>query len=149
MITVDVSSVTVHPLTNRLELHGTKGSILEDHAWEQPVQVFSSHEEATKKGEFYCPSVEHGVYPQYYTLAARCEDSHFADCILTNKAPEFTPQQARDAVAVVLLSYLSAKTGRAVTMEELETVRRKEGTASILQKLGEAIQHNFDTIKWS
>lgn len=149
MITVDVSSVTVHPLTNRLELHGTKGSILEDHAWEQPVQVFSSHEEAAKKGEFYCPPVEHGVYPQYYTLAARCEDSHFADCILTNKAPEFTPQQARDAVAVVLLSYMSAKTGRAATMEELELVRRKEGTASILQKLGEAIQHNFDAIKWS
>jgi predicted dehydrogenase len=149
MITVDVSSATVHPLTNRLELHGTKGTILEDHAWEQPVQVFSSHDEAVKKGEFYCPPVEHGVYPQYYTLAARCEDSHFADCILDDEAPEFTPQQARDAVAVVLLSYLSAKMGRAVTMEELETVRRKEGTKSILEKLGDAIQHNFDTIKWS
>jgi predicted dehydrogenase len=136
MITVDVSSATVHPLTNRLELHGTKGTI-------------SSHDEAVKKGEFYCPPVEHGVYPQYYTLAARCEDSHFADCILDDEAPEFTPQQARDAVAVVLLSYLSAKMGRAVTMEELETVRRKEGTKSILEKLGDAIQHNFDTIKWS
>jgi predicted dehydrogenase len=148
MVTVDLSSITVHPLTNRLELHGTQGSILEDHAWERPVQIFSSHEDAEQKGTFYSPEVEHGPYPKYYLISARCEDTHFAESIINKIEPEFTPTQARAAVAVVLLAYLSAKEGRVVEAEELEEVERTEGTRSILEGLGRVTQHNYGSLKW-
>jgi predicted dehydrogenase len=148
MVTVDLSSITVHPLTNRLELHGTQGSILEDHAWERPVQIFSSHEEAEQKGAFYSPEVEHGPYPKYYLISARCEDTHFAESIINGTDPEFTPDQSRAAVGVVLLAYLSAKEKRAVTTEELEEVERNQGTKSILEGLGRVTQHNYSGLRW-
>lgn len=149
LITVDVSSVTVHPPTNRLELHGTKGTILEDHAWESPVSIFSSHEHAEKKGDFYSPKVEHGVYPKYYLISAREEDTHFANCILNDRAPDFTPEQAKQAVAVTLLSYLSAKKGTAAAMSELETLAKTKGTKSVLDGLEKAVQRNYDRMRWS
>lgn len=149
MITVDVSSVTSHPLTNRIELHGTKGTILEDHAWENPVSIFSSHEKAQVKGEFYSPKVEHGPYPKYYLISAREEDAHFAECVLANKTPEFTPEQAKQAIAVTLLSYLSAKKGAAASMSELAAIARaKGGTKTILDGLDKAIQRNYDMMHW-
>ncbi|MFW9967765.1 MAG: Gfo/Idh/MocA family protein [Candidatus Thorarchaeota archaeon] len=148
MITVDLSSITVHPLTNRLELHGTQGTILEDHAWEHPVQIFSSHDGAQQKGAFYSPEVEHGPYPKYYLISARCEDTHFAECIVNNTNPEFTPAQSRDAVAITLLAYLSAKEARTATMEELEAVKRTEGTKSILKDLGKVTQQNYANLRW-
>ena len=148
MVTVDLSSITVHPLTNRLELHGTQGSILEDHAWERPVQIFSSHEAAEQKGAFYSPEVEHGPYPKYYLISARCEDTHFAESIINDTEPEFTPAQARAAVGVTLLAYLSAKEGRAVAAGELEEVARSEGTRSILEGLEKVTQDNYSSLRW-
>ncbi len=148
MVTVDLSSVTVHPLTNRLELHGTQGTILEDHAWEHPVQIFSSHEGAEQKGTFYSPDVEHGAYPKYYLISARCEDTYFAECVLNGTNPEFTPTQARDAVAITLLAYLSAKKGRAVRLEELEEIKQTEGTRSILEDLEGVTRHNNGSLRW-
>ena len=149
MITVDVSSVTVHPLTNRLELHGTKGTILEDHAWENPVSVFSSHEKAQVKGEFYSPKVEHGPYPKYYLISAREEDRHFAECILSDRSPEFTPEQAKQAVAVTLLSYLSAKKAAPASMKELEAIAKTKGTKTVLEGLDKAIERNYDMMRWT
>jgi predicted dehydrogenase len=147
MITVDVSSTTIHPLTNRTELHGTKGTILEDHSWEKPLRVFSSHPEAEKKGEFYSPDVEHGPYPHYYKISMGKEDAYFADCVLEDKTPEFTPEDARNGVAVVLLSYLSAKKGKAVTRDELMEIYEKDGTKTILENLEGVIQKNYKFIK--
>jgi len=151
MIDVVVTSTAIHPLNNSLELHGTIGTILEDHSWENPVRVFSSHEEAEKKGEYYMPSesLEHGAYPKYYTISARYEDTHFAECILNNTNPEFTPDQAKDAVAVVLLAYLSAKKGRLTHMDELLEIYESIGTKSILENLGEVTQHNYRHLQWS
>lgn len=148
MITVDVSSTTVHPLTNRTELHGTKGTILEDHSWENPIRVFSSHPDAEMKGEFYSPIIEHGPYPHYYKISMGKEDAYFTNCILGNKTPEFTPEEARQGVAVVLLAYLSAKKGRAVSMDELMEVYKKEGTKTILEGLEDVIQKNYQFLKW-
>lgn len=149
MITVDVSSVTVHPLTNRLELHGTRGTILEDHSWEEPVRIFSSHESAEAKGEFYSPRIEHGTYPQYYTISARIEDSHFADCIQNDVDPEFTPAQAREAVAITLLAYLSAKNHRPAERRELDAVAKSKGSKSILDGLNDVMLRNYDAMHWS
>ena len=148
MVSVVVSSTTTHPLTNRTEFHGTKGSILEDHSWDKPVQIYSSHEAAEMRGEFYSPTVEHGPFPKYYTISARVEDTYFADCVLNDKPPEFTPEQAKEAVAVVLLSYLSAKKRTLTPMAELKTIARTEGTHSILEGLGEVMQHNHEHLKW-
>lgn len=150
MASVEVTSVSVHPLNNCSELQGTKGTIYEDHSWESPVKIFCSHPEAEKKGEFYCPStlIEHGPYPKYYTISARYEDRHFADCIINNKQPEFTPEDAKEAVAVVLLAYLSAKNGRMTKMDELIKVAKTDGTKSILQGLDKVMLRNYDQMKW-
>jgi len=150
VVTVSLSSVTVHPLNNSTELQGTKGTIYENHSWENPLKIFSSHPEAEKKGEFYSPSepIEHGEYPAYYTISAREEDRYFASCILEDKEPEFTPEQAKEGIAVVLLSYLSAKNGTMTSMDELKDVEKNEGTQSILEGLGSIMQDNYKTLKW-
>jgi len=147
-VTVDISSSTVHPLTNKTELHGTKGTILEDHDWERPVKIFSSHPEAEVKGKFYSPEIEHGPFPDYYKISMGHEDAYFAECILEDKKPKFTPEEARQGVAVVLLAYLSAKKGRMTSMDELMEVYKKEGTRSILEGLGEVTQKNYDNLNW-
>ncbi len=147
-VTVDISSSTVHPLTNKTELHGTKGTIFEDHDWERPVKIFSSHPEAEVKGAYYSPEIEHGPFPDYYKISMGHEDAYFAECILEDKKPEFTPEEARQGVAVVLLAYLSAKKGRMTTMDELMEVYKKEGTRSILEGLGEVTQKNYEKLNW-
>lgn len=148
MITVDLSSVTVHHPTNRTELHGTKGTILEDHSWENPIRVLSSHPDAEVKGEFYSPIIEHGPFPQYYKISMGCEDAYFTECILEDKDPEFTPEQAKQGVAVVLLSYLSAKKGTITTMDELMKIYKTTGTKSILEDLKSVTQKNYGKMKW-
>lgn len=148
IVTVDISSSTVHPLTNKTELHGTKGTIFEDHDWERPVKVFSSHPDAEVKGEFYSPQIEHGPFPDYYKISMGHEDAYFAECILEDKKPDFTPEEARQGVAVVLLAYLSAKNGRMTSMDELMEVYKKEGTRSILEGLGEVTQLNYNNLHW-
>ncbi len=147
---VALSSTTVHPLNNSTELQGTKGTIYEDHSWKKPLKIFSSHPKAEKKGEFYSPSefIEHGAYPQYYTISARYEDRYFADCILNDIEPEFTPKQAKEAVAVVLLSYLSAKKGKSATMDELKSFAKKEGTQNLLDDFNPVIQNNYKNLNW-
>ncbi|MFX1573570.1 MAG: Gfo/Idh/MocA family protein [Promethearchaeota archaeon] len=147
---ISLSSTTVHPLNNSTELQGTRGTIYEDHSWEHPLKILSSHPEAEKKGEFYYPSkfIEHGAYPQYYTISARYEDNYFAECILNDKDPEFTPEQAKEAVAVTLLSYLSAKKGTSATMDELIKVVKSKGTEYILKDFLLVIQNNYKNLNW-
>ncbi len=135
MIEVMLSSTTVHPLNNNLELHGTDGHILEDHSWTDPIRIFTSHPDAVKKGEYYDISVEHGAYPKYYPISMFHEDNHFANCIIQDRDPEFTPEHAKEAVAVVLLGYLSAKKGTQVSMDELKEYAKTKGTKSLLEGL--------------
>ncbi|MFW9785244.1 MAG: hypothetical protein ACFFFB_23390, partial [Candidatus Heimdallarchaeota archaeon] len=70
------------------------------------------------------------------------------DCILENKQPEFTPEDAKKGVAVVLLSYLSAKKRMTVTMEELMKIYKSEGTKTILEGLEDVVQRNYKSISW-
>jgi len=140
-----VVSFTVQtPPTNRLEIYGTRGTILEDHAWEKPVQINGFHEDLGKnRGIWYEPEIEHGPFPKYYQISARIEDEHFTDCILEDKDPDFTPEQAKGAVATVLMSYLSAKLERRVTLKELLEVQKTKGTKSILEGLEKAVINNY------
>lgn len=148
MAEVTLSSATIHIPTNRLELHGTKGTIVEDHDWEQPVKIYSVHEDAEKKGEYYCPDIEHGPFPQYYTISFRHEDTHFAECILNDIEPEFTPEEAREAIAVIYLSYLAAKKGAVATMDEFKAIVKESGTKAIYDGLEEVPLKNYEKLRW-
>ncbi|MHA1144813.1 MAG: Gfo/Idh/MocA family protein [Candidatus Helarchaeota archaeon] len=149
MAEITVSSTSIHPPMNSTELHGTKGSLFEDHSLDEPVRVFSSHPEAEKKGQYYRPSIQHAPFPKYYIISAFHEDAHFAECILNDKEPEFTPEQAKEAVAGVLLCYLSAKNGRPTKMDELKKLAKTEGTKEILKGLPDVTQQNHEKLKWT
>ncbi len=144
---VVVSFTVVTPPTNSLEIYGTKGTILENHAWKYPVRINSNHKDvAPNVGRWYDARVIHGPYPKYYDISARMEDEYFADCILNDKPPEFTPEDAREAIATVLLSYLSAQLGRTTHMGELLEIYRTKGTRSILNGILTSIQNNCTNI---
>lgn len=148
MAEVTVSTAVIHIPTNRIELHGTRGTILEDHHWEKPVKIYSTREDAERRGEYYSPDIEHGPFPQYYTISFRHEDTHFAECILNDMAPEFTPEEAREAIAVVHLAYLAAKKGAVATMEELKAVIAERGTEAIFEGLEKVPLKNYHNLKW-
>ncbi|MHA1312119.1 MAG: Gfo/Idh/MocA family protein [Candidatus Helarchaeota archaeon] len=145
---VSVSTSAIHTPTNRIEIQGTMGTILEDHDWNPPVKIFSTHKEAPKKGEFYIPEIEHSSFPKYYLISFGYEDAHFADCIINNKDPEFTPEEAREAVAVARLAYLAAKKGSITTMEEfLEMVKNKE-IENLFEGFDKVIIKSYEHLKW-
>nr|MDO8114453.1 Gfo/Idh/MocA family oxidoreductase [Candidatus Sigynarchaeota archaeon] len=148
MIEIAVSSTASHPLNNNSELVGTKGHILEDHSWDKPLKVFSKHPDAVKKGEYYEVGMEHGAYPKYYMISAFHEDTHFAECVLNDTKPEFTPEQAKEAVAGVLLGYLSAKKGAPAKMDELKSMAASKGTKQLLQGLEDVVLKNYQSMKW-
>jgi len=138
-----VSFTVVTPPTNTLEIYGTLGSIIENHEWKSPIRFNSYHQDMTTiRGLWYEPRVIHGAYPTYYDISARLENEYFAECILEDKTPKFTPEQAKEAIATVLLGYLSAQLGRTTTYDELMEVARTKGTKSILEGLQETIQDN-------
>lgn len=139
-----VSFTVISPPTNQLEVYGTRGTILENHAWIKPVQINSVHEDmGTYRGLWFEPEIEHGPYPKYYQISAKIEDEYFADCVLENREPEFRPEEAKSAVAVVLMGYLSARLNRSVSYDELMDLCQSEGTKTILENLRDGIQNNF------
>ncbi len=138
-----VSFTQVTPAFNSLEVHGSKGTILENHMWERPVRIYSGHEGlGENKNQWYEPEIEHAPFPAYYNISMRCEDEYFAQCILEDRQPEFTPEQARSAIADVLMGYVSAQTGKAVTRQDLYNIQQTAGTESILHKLAQHIPIN-------
>lgn len=139
-----VSFTVISPPTNCLEIYGTKGTIIENHEWYKPVKIFSNHEKmGENRNKWYEPKINHGPFPKYYEISMGAEDSHFTDCIINDKEPEFTPQQAKEAIAIVLLSYLSAELGRTTTYNELMDIYKIKGTKIILKGLNKAIQNNY------
>ncbi|MHA1277588.1 MAG: Gfo/Idh/MocA family protein [Candidatus Helarchaeota archaeon] len=138
-----VSFTVVTPPTNSLEIYGTKGTILENHAWKYPVRINSNHKDvAPNIGRWYEARIIHGSYPKYYDISARMEDEYFAGCILEDKEPEFTPEHAKDAIATVLLGYLSAQLSRTAHYDELMKIYHTKGTTSILEGILKAVQIN-------
>jgi len=125
MAEVVVSDTVVSPPTNRLELYGTEGTILEDHAWQKPVMVYSN-----KPGpwgyEWETPEVEHEPYPGYYGISFGNEVKHFVDCILEGKQPEMPGEEGKAAVEMVLMGYLSAKTGKIIKRSDLYSLMARK-----------------------
>ncbi|MHA1131040.1 MAG: Gfo/Idh/MocA family protein [Candidatus Helarchaeota archaeon] len=147
MAEVTVTTAAIHVPTNRLELHGTKGTILEDHSWHQPVQIFSALKEEWE-GQFFKPELDHGPFPKYYTISFRIEDAYFAECILEDLTPEFTPEDAKNAVAVAYLAYFAAKKGAVATMDEFKNFIKIKSTSALFDGLNEAIYQNYTHLKW-
>jgi UDP-N-acetyl-2-amino-2-deoxyglucuronate dehydrogenase len=138
-----VSFTQVTPPFNSLEIYGTRGTILENHMWERPVRIYSHHEAmAEHKQQWFEPEIEHAPFPGYYTICAKHLDEYFARCILEDREPGFTPEEARSAIAGVLMGYLSAQTGKTATRDDLMKVAKKRGTRSLLENLTEHIPTN-------
>jgi len=148
LVEVTVSTATVHVPTNRIELHGTRGSMLEDHDWEKPVKVYSTREEAEHKCAFWSPELEHGAFPLYYTISFRIEVDHFADCIRNDTPPAFTPEEAREAVAVSHLAYFAAKNARLTTMAEFREFIAANGTRALFEGLERVPSPCHENLRW-
>jgi predicted dehydrogenase len=130
---VAVSFTQVAPPYNTLEIHGTLGSLIENHMWEKPVKIYSNHESlGPQRSLWYEPEIAHGPFPKYYTLSARIEDEYFARCILENRDPEFTPENAKSAIECVLMGYLSVRLQRTVTRSDLNYFIQDHGSKQIL-----------------
>jgi predicted dehydrogenase len=148
-----VSFTVISPPTNSLEIYGTKGTIIENHEWKKPVKIFSNHESmGNNKGKWYEPDIKHGPFPKYYEISMGIEDSYFTDCIINDVKPNFSPEQAREAIKTVLLSYLSAKTEKFVTVDDLvevhntkgtRSIHNTKGTRSILEGLEKYVNNNY------
>jgi len=142
-----VSFSVMSPFSNSLEIYGTMGTILENHDWENPIRIFSLHDNMGEhKKKWFEPKIEHGAFPNYYEISMRNEDSHFTDCILNDTDPEFTPEQAKEAIAVVLMSYLSAKIRKTATRNDLMEIYRTTGTTTILKDLEKSVKNNYDVL---
>lgn len=140
---IAVSFTQMAPPFNSLEIYGTKGTILENHMWEKPVQIYSHHEVmAEHKYQWFEPEIEHAPFPGYYIISAKHLDEYFARCIIEDREPEFTPEQAKSAIAGVLMGYLSAQTGKAATRDDLMDVAATRGTRSLLENLTQYIPTN-------
>lgn len=104
---VFVTSSVVHEPTNRLELYGTEGTIIEEHSWKRPLMYYSQ-----KAGRWVRPRVEHAPFPGYYEISFKKEVEHFVDCILQDRQPEVTGEDGKAALKLALAAYKSAKTGK-------------------------------------
>ena len=112
--------------------------------FKNPVKIFSNHKKMGKmKKKWFEPEIEHGPMPDYYAISMWLQDLYFAECIINNVEPEFTPQQAKEAIATALLGYLSAINNKVAYMEELLEIYQTKGTKSILDQIGNAVKENF------
>jgi predicted dehydrogenase len=135
-----VSFTQMAPPFNSLEVYGSTGTIVENHMWQNPVRIYSQDEAmAERRYQWVEPEIEHAPFPGYYAICARYLDEHFARCIIEDREPEFTPEQAKSAIAGVLMGYLSAETGRSATRDDLMEVAAKRGTRSLLENLTDHI----------
>jgi hypothetical protein len=105
-------------------------------------------EGAEHKGSVHSPEIEHGAFPMYYTISFGIEMDHFADCILNNREPEFTPEQAREAVAVSHLAYFAAKRGCLTTMAEFREFIAAKGTPALFDGLEQVPVPSHRHLHW-
>jgi predicted dehydrogenase len=118
------SNTTESPWTETLELYGTKGSIIVDFLSAQPVRVFSTDRRSKDQKEWWgmygdvaweAPYIEH-TSMSWVTSSMRREVQHFVNCILEDKQPLVTGEDGRNAVAVALACYESARLARELSL---------------------------------
>ena len=106
------------PWTERLELNGTRASIIVDMLSERPVQVFAnrstngkSQEDGIEKASWEEPMVLHSVI-DWKAASMRKEVAHFVDCVLNDKTPLVTGSDGRRGIELALKAYESARLGK-------------------------------------
>lgn len=140
---ITVSFTQMTPANNSMEIYGTRGTILENHDWVHPVKIYSFNEKMGKNQQtWYEPEIEHGAYPEYYTISVRETDEHFAKCVIEDRQPAFTPEDAMSAIECILAGYLSAIEKRPVERKEIAAMADQGKTMQILEKLAAAVPIN-------
>jgi UDP-N-acetyl-2-amino-2-deoxyglucuronate dehydrogenase len=117
-----LSNTTEAPWTERLELFGTKGSIIVDLLSEHPVQVFSTKNRSEDMSDWWShygdvgwmePFISHSAL-EWKPTSMRREVQHFVECVLEDKQPFVTGEDGRRDVEISLKCYESAKIGKEV-----------------------------------
>jgi predicted dehydrogenase len=112
------SNTTEAPWTERLELYGTKGSIIVDMLSEHPVQVFSTVERSDDMSEWWGwygntsweePFFDHSAMGWKQTSWKK-EVQHFVSCLREKTVPLVSGQDGRRNVEIALKALESAKT---------------------------------------
>ena len=113
-------NITVLPAAEfAMEIYGSLGMILENHAWEKPVRFYSSDPRMAEDLETWVePYIQH-TCPDWQTAAAREAITSFAHSIIDKKEPDFTHEQAAHAIACAEAVQISVEENRAVAISEI------------------------------
>lgn len=120
-----LSNTTEAPWTERLELFGTKGSIIVDMLSERPVQIFSTKDRSEDKSKWWTsygdvgwlePFVSHSAL-EWKRISMRKEVQHFVDCVIEDKPPLIGGADGRRDVEISLRCYESAKLAKEVSVQ--------------------------------
>lgn len=117
-----LSNTTESPWTERLELYGTKGSLIVDMLNEHPLQIFSTIDRSNNTSDWWDRYGNVSWEEPFFTHSAmdwkaasmRKEVQHYVQCVLENKRPLVTGEEGRKDVQIALCAYESAKLGREV-----------------------------------
>ena len=118
--TFSFSNTTACPWIQQLEVYGTKGAVQVDTSSQHPLRVLSAKTEHGSSGELGLleePFIPHSV-TDWVSDSIRRELEHFADCILNDRPPAVSGEDAMIAVKLVKAAYESAKSGKEICMAE-------------------------------
>ena len=116
--TSQFSNTTEAPWTERLELYGTKGSLIVDMLAERPLQVFSTKERSKDMDDWWSyygdvsweePFMDHSAMG-WKAASMRKEVQHFVRCVREDKRPLVSGEDGRRDVEIALKAIESAKT---------------------------------------
>jgi predicted dehydrogenase len=120
-----ITFTTEIPWTERLELNGTRASIIVDMLSERPVQLFanrspkpeseSSAERIFRKALWEEPILMHSVL-DWKSASMRKEVAHFVDCVREGREPLVTGEDGRRGIELAIKSYEAARSGKKVAV---------------------------------
>ena len=117
------SNTTEAPWTERLEMYGTKGSIIVDMLSERPVQVYSTVNRSDDMSEWWSfygdvswqePFIMHSAL-DWKAASMRKEVQHFVSCVREGGDPLVSGSDGKRNVEIALKALESAKVGDWVT----------------------------------
>jgi UDP-N-acetyl-2-amino-2-deoxyglucuronate dehydrogenase len=116
--TSQFSNTTEAPWTERLEMYGTKGSLIVDMLAERPLQVFSTVKKSNDMDDWYSwygdiswqfPFFEHSALG-WKAASMRKEVQHFVRCVKEDKQPLVSGRDGRRDVEIALKALESGRT---------------------------------------
>ncbi len=116
--TSQFSNTTEAPWTERLELYGTKGSLIVDMLAARPLQIFSTIDRSKDMDDWWSfygdvsweePLIDHSAI-DWKAASMRKEVQHFVYCVKEDKQPLVSGQDGRRDVEIALKALESSKT---------------------------------------